>query len=127
MKITKRKLLRIIKEEKELLEEQRKWQAMLLKEDSGGIASALFSGIKELGSQAPEMMVQWLKANPDMLEGLLDDMVDDPKIKDIIMKFMPQGEAGDNGAPAAENGEEKQKKEVQESRRRRRVRAKRRK
>ena len=63
-----------------------------------------------------------------MLEGLLDDMVDDPKIKDIIMKFMPQGEAGDNGAPAADNGgEEEQKKEVQESRRRRRVRAKRRK
>ena len=106
MKISTRQLKRIIKEERDLLVEKKKWQAMLLKEDSGGIASALFSGIKELGSKAPEMMVQWLKANPDMLEAVLDDMIDDPKIKDIIRKFLPQGGDESEGGAEEEGGEE---------------------
>ena len=101
MKITKRQLKRIIKEERDLLSERRKFQHMLLTEKSkSGFLKKAFAAVKE---QGPEMVTQWLKANPDMLEGVLDDMVKDPKIKDMLKTFLSK--IGDDANASADKSE----------------------
>ena len=66
MKITTRQLKRIIKEERSRLTEEKKFQAMLLKEEDSGMLQMAFQALKDQGPKVADKMKQWMKANPEI-------------------------------------------------------------
>lgn len=79
MKITKRKLRRIIAEERSLLKEQRKFELMLIQEGKfdAGLKMA-FAAIKKTG-EAAKWIAQFLKANPEVGDAVLAVLAPDEK------------------------------------------------
>ena len=124
MKISKRKLQRIIKEERYRLNEEKKFQAMLLKEEDGGLLGMAFQALKDQGPKVADKMKQWMKANPEIFQELIDEMMEDGAMKDFIQGALPAGEGGGEEAeesggaePEAEEAAEEEKK-IEEARRR---------
>ena len=90
MKVTKRQLQRIIKEEKDLLYEQKKFEAMILNEEDSGLLKLAFGALKQQGPKVAEYVKQWLKANPAILEEFLEEMLEDGSIKDMLKSVVPK-------------------------------------
>jgi len=121
MKISKRKLQRIIKEERNRLNEEKKFQAMILKEEDGGLLQMAFQALKDKGPEIADKMKQWMKANPEIFQELLDEMMEDGTMKDVIMSAIPKGEepSGDDKEEEAVDAKPaEEEKKVQEARRR---------
>ena len=97
MKITKRQLRRIIKEEKSklvtsnrrnLLREERKFQAMLINEEDSGLLKMAFQALKDKGPAIADTMKQWMKANPEIFQELIDEMLEDGTMKKVLMSAL---------------------------------------
>ena len=87
MRITKRQLLNLIREQQEIITEQQKFDRLLLEEegDMGAMLKMAFSALKSAGEKIIPMLVQWLKSNPEILEGLIQKFVEDEKTKGLLM------------------------------------------
>ena len=87
MKVTRRQLQRIIREEREILTERQKFENMLNEEsEMGTMMKMAFQALKSAGEKVGPMLTQWLKSNPDILEDLIGKFIEDEKIKDVLLK-----------------------------------------
>ena len=105
MKITTRQLRRIIKEERSRLTEEKKFQVMLLKEEDGGMLQMAFQALKDQGPKIADKMKQWMKANPEIFQELLEEMMEDGQMKDVIKSMLPKGGGDDEGGSEEESAE----------------------
>ena len=97
MRISKRQLLSLIREQQELITEQQKFERMLLKEEGelGAMAKMAFEALKSLGDKLGPMLTQWLKSNPEMLDSVIKQFVEDEKVKKILMTAVDEYTAKD--------------------------------
>ena len=68
---------------------------MLLKEDGEltGILKMAFDGMASAGEKVGPLLIQWLKANPDMLQDVVNAMAGDETIKELMVQVVGTGGA----------------------------------
>jgi|LWDU01.1.fsa_nt_gi hypothetical protein len=79
MRISKRQLLSLIREQQELITEQQKFDRMLLEaedKEGGKYLKMAFSAIKK-SKDAAKWVVQFLKANPEIGEAVMSMLASD--------------------------------------------------
>jgi hypothetical protein len=79
MKVTKRQLRRLIREESRIMVERRNFNMMLLQEaEDGGMMKMAFAAI-EKSADAAKWIAQFLKANPEIGEAVMSVLAPDEK------------------------------------------------
>jgi len=102
MRISKRRLQRIIKEETQLLNEQQKWDRMILQEGKAGpLIKKAFDFIAKKGPEAAKWVFQFVKSKPEILQTLVDMLVKDEETAAMIKGLLPGGEEEAVAEPAA--------------------------
>lgn len=94
MRISKHRLQRIIKEETQLLNEQQKWDRMILEEGKAGpLIKKAFDFIAKKGPEAAKWLYQFVKSKPEILTQLVDMLVKDAETAKLIKTVLPDSAA----------------------------------